>query len=272
MDKLTKFLIRVRLTNQVSNQQLLALIKLCVDSYDINKEGLSFLRKEFTPEKFNQFLLLFSHTNIIGIKALNFLDDCYPEQLRNIYNPPALLFYEGDKNLLLTKCLAIVGSRNASDYSYGCINGLVPKIIQEYTIVSGLAAGVDSWAHQAALNCGGKTIAVIGSGLDVCYPKVNSTLQASICRLGLVISEYPPKSSIQRWHFPQRNRIIAGLSQKVVITEAKARSGALITAQMALDSNRDVYAVPGRIDSSLSLGCNQLISQGAIPLINLNEL
>ncbi|MCH4008296.1 DNA-processing protein DprA [Companilactobacillus sp.] len=272
MDKLTEFLTRCRLTRQVSNQQMLKIIKFYLESAHFESDALKFVADLLGPQKFNQFLLLFSKTDLMNISAITFLDPSYPEKLRNIYNPPALLFYRGNKNLLLTPCLAIVGSRNASEYSRRCIRGLVPKITGRYTVVSGLAKGVDSWSHQATLDNSGKTIAVIGSSLDVCYPAENKQLQKKISEVGLLLSEYPPGSKINRWHFPQRNRIIAGLSDKVVITEAKNRSGALITAEMALDSNRDVYAIPGPIDSSLSVGCNHLIQQGAIPLINFTEI
>ncbi|AKP66539.1 DNA-processing protein DprA [Companilactobacillus ginsenosidimutans] len=272
MGKMHDFLIRCRMTQMVSNKHLLHIIKLSFSSPNIESAGLAYLHRELEPEKFNQFLLLLSKADSSNILAINYLDDYYPEQLRNIYNPPAILFYRGNKNLLLTSCLAIVGSRNATSYSHGCVQGLVPKLVDRYTIVSGLARGVDSWAHMAALNNSGKTIAVIGSSLEISYPKENQQLQNTIGQQGLLLSEYPPGSKINRWHFPQRNRIIAGLCQKVVVTEAKLRSGALITAELALDSNRDVYAIPGRIDSSPSAGCNKLIQEGAIPLINFNEI
>ncbi len=260
------------MTQMVSNQNLLKIIQLSLNTDDPVNAGIEYMSSILDHAKFNQFLLLIRDSDISNIHAINFLDELYPEQLRNIYNPPAIMFYRGNKNLLLTTCLAIVGSRNATEYSYRCVQGLVSKIAGKYTIVSGLARGVDSWAHQATLANGGNTIAVIGSSLEVSYPKENIDLQASIAKSGLLLSEYPPGSQINRWHFPQRNRIIAGLCQKVVVTEAKIRSGALITAEMALNSNRDVLAIPGRIDSSMSAGCNHLIKEGAIPLINFNEI
>lgn len=272
MEKLNEFLIKCRSTQLLSNQDLLKLIKLSITSKNIFFDGLNFLQTQMSQKKYNQFLLLFSKVDTKGISAINYLDDHYPIQLRNIYNPPALLFYQGNKNLLLSSCLAIVGSRNATDYSYRCIKGLVPKIIDRYTVVSGLAKGVDTWAHQTALENDGDTIAVIGSPLNVCYPKENQRLQENIGHRGLILSEYPAKTPIKPWHFPQRNRIIAGLSQKVIVTEAKSKSGALITAELALDSNRDVYAIPGMIDSTFSRGCNKLISQGAIPLLDFKEI
>lgn len=272
MTKLTEFLIRCRLTGMVSNQIMLKIIKISIKSANLRSETFHLLKKEWGLDKFHQFLLLLDSQSINNLQAINYLDDQYPELLRTIYNPPALLFFEGNIALLKTECIAIVGSRQATDYSFRCIGGLVPRLVNRYTIVSGLAKGVDSWAHQATLRNHGQTIAVIGSGLDTFYPRENRNLQVEIMTKGLVISEYPPKTSIEPWHFPQRNRIIAGLSQKVIITEAKKRSGSLITADLALENNRDVWAIPGRIDVTLSAGCNRLIEEGAMPLINFNDL
>lgn len=256
----------------VSNQIMLNIIKISTSSANLEDETYDFLQEKWGFAKFNQFLLLLKKQEIAEFEAINYLDSNYPQILRTIYNPPALLYFKGDIALLKTDCLAIVGSRQATDYSFRCIGGLVPRLVNRYTIVSGLAKGVDSWAHQHALNNHGKTIAVIGSGLDIAYPKENLALQQEIMNNGLVISEYPPRTPIRKFHFPQRNRIIAGLSQKVIVTEAKKRSGSLITADLALENNREVLAIPGRIDVSLSAGCNSLIEQGATPLIDFNSL
>jgi len=256
----------------VSNQIMLKVIKISINSDNLKSESFNLFRYEWGLEKFNQFLLLFNKLDKIEVQAINYLDSTYPELLRTIYNPPALLFFVGNIDLLKTDCVAIVGSRQATDYSFRCISGLVPRLVNRYTTVSGLAKGVDSWAHSQTLKNNGRTIAVIGSGLDEVYPKENIDLQRQIMNNGLVISEYPPKTRIQRWHFPQRNRIIAGLSQKVIVTEAKKRSGSLITADLALENNREVLAIPGRIDVGLSVGCNNLISEGATPLTDFNNL
>ncbi|CAJ2233944.1 DNA-processing protein DprA [Companilactobacillus paralimentarius] len=272
MNELTDFLIKCRLTGMISNQIMLKIIKKSINSANLITESFDLLKQEWGLDKFQRFRFLFDKQKTGSLKAVNYLDFEYPELLRTIYNPPALLFFEGNIALLKTECIAIVGARQASDYSFRCISGLVPRLVNRYTIVSGLAKGVDSWAHQTALKNQGQTIAVIGSGLDVTYPKENFHLQAEIMKKGLVITEYPPMTKIEPWHFPQRNRIIAGLSQKVVVTEAKKRSGSLITADLALENNRDVLAIPGRIDVNLSAGCNKLIEEGAIPLINFNDL
>lgn len=271
-NKLTELLIKARLTMMISNQEMLYIIKISQNSDNLEQDAFLFLKNKWRGEKFNQFLPLFRQQNVSDILAINYLSDEYPDILREIYNPPALLFYRGDIKLLKTNCLAIVGAREATEYSYRCINGIISTIKSQYAIVSGLAKGVDGWAHQAALNNHAKTIAVIGNCLDDYYPTKNKKLQDDIFEYGLVISEYPPGCHIMRWHFPQRNRIIAGVSQKVIVTEAKERSGSLITAEIALQENRDVYAIPGRIGDTLSLGCNKLIEEGAIPLINFKEL
>ncbi|CAJ1175651.1 DNA-processing protein DprA [Companilactobacillus nantensis] len=272
MNELTEFLIRCRMTGMVSNQIMLKITKISINSASLETEACYFLKETFGFEKYNQFLLLLGHEPEKLPAAINYLDEEYPQLLRTIYNPPALLFFSGKIALLKTDCIAIVGAREATNYSYRCIGGLVPRLVNRYTIVSGLAKGVDSWAHQHTLKNNGQTIAVTACGLDLVYPQENLDLQDQIMNNGLVISEYPPQTKAQRFHFPQRNRIIAGLSQKVIITEARKRSGALITTDLALENNREVMAIPGPIDRSLSVGCNRLIEEGATPLINFNNV
>ena len=272
MTKLTDFLIRCRMTQMVSNQIMLKIIKKSIISDNLEKDTFEMLRYEWEEEKFYQFLLLFNRQVQNDFPAINYLDDEYPDLLRTIYNPPALLFFSGKIALLKNDCIAIVGARQATDYSFRCISGLVPRLVNRYTIVSGLARGVDACAHKVTLKNHGQTIAVVGSSLDVAYPSENEALQRRVCEEGLVISEYPQGSTIEPWHFPQRNRIIAGLSQKVIITEAKKRSGSLITANLAVENGREVYAIPGQIDAPYSRGCNRLIEEGATPLIDFESL
>lgn len=272
MTKLTEFLVQCNRTGLVSNQIMLKIIKLSINSANLKSETFNLLKNELGLEKFTQFLLLLRHQNDVAIQAINFLDSSYPQILRNIYNPPALLYFSGNIALLKTECISIIGARQATNYSFRCIGGLVPRLVNRYTIVSGMAMGADTFAHRHTLNNQGNTIAVIGSGLDIAYPKENLDLQHQIMNNGLVISEYPPHTNIQRQHFPARNRIIAGLSKKIIVTEARKRSGALITADLALENGREVFAIPGQVDNSLSVGCNKLIEQGATPLIDFNSL
>ncbi|MBM7711418.1 DNA-processing protein DprA [Enterococcus xiangfangensis] len=198
-------------------------------------------------------------------RYLTIEDKEYPESLRHVPTPPLVLFYKGDLTLLNQEHLAIVGAREATDYGYHVIQKLMPELVKRgFVIVSGLAKGIDSFAHQFAISNQGKTIGVVGTGLDICYPKASGNLQIEMSRQHLVLSEYPNGTSPAKFHFPMRNRIIAGLSSGVLVIEAKKRSGSLITAQQALDYGKDVFAVPGSILNERSSGCHQLIQDGAI--------
>lgn len=202
-------------------------------------------------------------------QVISFFDSEYPEQLRQIYQPPLILFARGHLDLLKKEIVTIVGSRMATDYSYQVINRLMPNLVkQDLVIASGLAKGVDSLAHEAALRNNGKTIAVVGNGLNHYYPLQNHNLQDEIVQKGLILSEYLPDTPPRPFRFPPRNRILSGLSRSVIVTEAKEKSGSLITANLALQENRDVYAVPGPITSTLSEGPNKLIEAGANPIID----
>lgn len=164
--------------------------------------------------------------------------------------------------------LGVVGSRVHSPYAEDSLKLLLPDVInQGIVIVSGLAKGIDSIVHQMTMNCCGKTIAVIGTGLDVVYPRGNVMLQNEVAAKGLLLTEYPLGSQPLKFHFPQRNRIIAGLVQTILVVEARHRSGTLITANVALQENRNVLAIPGKITESLSQGTNELIAAGAKPAL-----
>lgn len=203
-----------------------------------------------------------------GERWLTIVDAEYPLQLRESYAPPLVLFYRGDLDLLKHPLLGIVGARDCTSYSVEILKNLIPgRVSNTMTIVSGLAKGVDTLAHQCAIANNGCTIGVIGTGMDICYPYSNQDLQASIARDHLLISEYPNHTKGYRNHFPERNRIIAGLVQSVLVTEAKQHSGSLITANLALQNNRNVLAVPGSILAPLSVGTNELIVAGAKPVL-----
>ncbi|MGQ5709031.1 DNA-processing protein DprA [Lactobacillus sp. PSON] len=204
-------------------------------------------------------------------KVVSFFDDEYPEKLRQIYQPPLILFARGDVSLMQKNIITIVGARAATVYSQNVITELTPKLIKQgYVVASGLAKGVDKMAHEASLANNGKTIAVIGNGLNHYYPAENQNLQNEIIESGLLLSEYLPDTPPRPFRFPERNRILAGLSQSVIVTEAREQSGSLITANLALQENRDVYAVPGPITSNLSKGPNKLIEAGATPIVDFN--
>ena len=205
-------------------------------------------------------------------------DPEYPQLLREIPTPPPLLYYRGEIDLQENSgqkpLVGIVGTRQPTEYGIKWTRQISTALAKNgFTVVSGMAEGIDTESHSAALKAGGRTIAVMGTGVDVIYPHKNRDLYQQILKSGIVISEYPAKTPPNRTHFPRRNRIIAGLSRAVLVMEAPLKSGALITATYANEFSRDVYALPGRIDEQPSQGCLKLISQGA-GLINheLNEL
>lgn len=196
--------------------------------------------------------------------TITLADDSYPELLRHIADSPLVLHFRGDASLLGRPALAIVGSRKASPYAINAADQLSRQLaLSGLVIVSGLALGVDSAAHTAALDAGGTTIAVLGTGIDVVYPPANRRLFQRIEEHGLIVSELPPGSPPRPEHFPIRNRIISGLTHGTVIVEATSRSGSLITARMALEQGREVFAVPGSIFSPGSEGTHRLVQSGA---------
>ena len=201
-------------------------------------------------------------------------DKYYPNKLKSIYDPPELLYCLGDIRLLNEPSIAIVGTRNASNYGKRIAYNLSQELSKRgVTIISGLASGIDSYAHEGAFKNVGKTIAVLGSGIDVIYPKENEDLYKSIIKNGgLIVSEFPLGTKPEKDNFPKRNRIISGLSDGVVVVEAKKKSGALITADLALEQGRSVFAVPGNIDSQNSEGTNNLIKEGAVPVTSYLDI
>ena len=193
------------------------------------------------------------------------LDDAdYPEQLKEIADPPAVLFVKGNPELLRRPQIAIVGSRNPSSIGVK-IAVEFAQILAEagFVVTSGMALGIDAASHQGALNVNGLTIAVAGTGLDRVYPARHKILATEIAVRGALVSEFPPGTMAKAGHFPRRNRIISGLCQGLLVVEAAQQSGSLITARMALEQNREVFAIPGSIHNPLVRGCNALIRQGA---------
>ncbi len=191
-------------------------------------------------------------------------DDDYPELLREISLAPPLLYVWGLNSCLQRTQVAMVGSRKASGAGLDTAQRFASALAASGVVVcSGMALGIDSASHRAALAAGQPTVAVLGSGLANLYPRRNATLAADIAQTGAVVSEFPPSTSPQAGNFPQRNRIISGLSRATIVIEAAKRSGSLITARYALEQNREVYAVPGSINNAGSSGCNELIKTGA---------
>ena len=197
----------------------------------------------------------------------------FPEQLLPLYDAPRWLYYKGNlpKEPVL---LAVVGARNCTPYGREVAKELARQLAEQGVgIVSGLAYGVDGAAHAGALRAGGATYGVLGCGADICYPAANKELYDAMCGgRGGVLSEYPPGTGPLSWLFPQRNRIIAGLSHGVLVTEAKKRSGTLITVSLGLEYGKNIYAVPGRITDVVSEGCNYLIKEGAKPVVCARDI
>lgn len=234
---------------------------------NLEKEIVETIHSNHVEELLNQYR--YNH-----IHPIPFFDPLYPPFLKEIYQPPWVLYAKGDLSLLQSKKkLAIVGSRLATTYSTKVIQQLIKELVEEkITIVSGLAHGVDSIAHKLTIENGGKTIGVIAGGLFHIYPKENRELAGEMMKHHLVLSEYPPLTKPLKWQFPMRNRIISGLSNGTLVVEAKKKSGSLITANFAVNEGRDVFAVPGNVFSPYSVGPNELIQQGAKPVLEAKDI
>ncbi|NNL62840.1 MAG: DNA-protecting protein DprA [Woeseiaceae bacterium] len=188
----------------------------------------------------------------------------YPEMLSQIPGPPLVLYVNGDVDALHLPALAIIGSRNPTQGGERNAREFARHLAgQGFTIVSGMAQGIDAAAHRGALDAGGRTVALLGTGIDRVYPAVNRTLAHDVAAHGALVTEYPLGASPEHWHFPERNRLISGLSLGTLVVEAARRSGSLITARLAGDQGREIFALPGSIHNPLSRGCHKLIRQGA---------
>lgn len=207
-----------------------------------------------------------------GIRLAVWQEEAYPTRLRSIYNPPYGLFYRGELPSEKQKAVGIVGARNCTYYGKAAAEQIGQGLAAAgIAVISGMAAGIDGAAHWGALRGKGSTFGVLGCGVDVCYPVGNRELYGRLIEMGGVISEYSPRTQPIAFHFPQRNRIISGLSDVVLVVEAKEKSGSLITADFALEQGKDVYALPGRVSDLLSQGTNRLIQQGAGIFLNIED-
>lgn len=221
--------------------------------------------------EYGRRLVAWADKQQFGITTL--ADPDYPRPLRDLYDPPPFLFYKGTLAEADNRAVAIVGSRSASDYGRTIAFRVAGELARNgVTIVSGMAIGVDAASHNGALENGGRTIAVLGSGIDIVYPRANRSLYRRISEHGAVISEFLPGIEPNPGHFPRRNRLIAGLSQAVVVVEAGEKSGALVTADLALTQNKKLFAVPGNLSSRLSQGTNELLKSGAHILTSVQDI
>lgn len=228
----------------------------------VGKEIIAKIQENANMHYFDNYLNQLFDKNI---KLVSYEDDAYPQKLRDIEDPPYFLFCKGDVSLLNRKSIAVVGSRMPSSYGKIVTERFVKDLAENgVVVISGLAYGVDSIAHRKTLEVNGQTIAVLGGGFDKVYPSQHTDLAREIAEKGLLITEYSPAVLPTKYSFPQRNRIVAGLSDGVLITEAGAKSGTMITKDFALDNGISIYAVPGNITSEKSEGTNNIIahSQG----------
>lgn len=209
-----------------------------------------------------------------NVRIMTIFDDDYPHRLKNIFDPPPILYLRGrlpDFNSL--PAISVVGQREATPYGLAAAEKLGYQLsMAGFVVVSGMARGVDGASHKGALKGRTPTVAVFGTAIDECYPKENLPLSRQILQSGAVISEYPPGTRGRPWFFPMRNRIISGLSLGTVVVEAGAKSGSLITANLALDQGHDVFAVPGPINAASSIGTNDLIKKGAKLISDVNDI
>ena len=208
-----------------------------------------------------------------SIKVLSFFDADYPQSLRNIPYPPLVIYVKGELRSEIDPSLAFVGTRYPTGYGEKVVKYLIENLVEVgFSIVSGLALGIDAMAHAWTLNKNGYTIAVLGCGIDVVYPEKNRDLYRRIAKDGCIITEFPISTPPHRYNFPARNRIIAGLSMGTVVVEADIKSGSLITARLTAEQGKPVFSVPGEIFSKRSKGTNKLISEGAIPVLDVNTI
>jgi DNA processing protein len=248
-------------------------------AYNINEENLTKLG--FKQNTILNFLRIRGKTNIEkewqklereDIKIITKDENEYPELLAEISKPPVLLYVKGEL-LPEEKYFSCIGTRWPSDYGKMIVPEIISDIVNyNFTVVSGMARGIDTLSHKEALERGKRTIAIVGTGLDIVFPPENKNLAKEIEKNGAIISEFPLQTPPLSYNFPQRNRIIAGITMGTLVIEAKEKSGALITANLALEENREVFAVPGPIYSKTSKGCNNLIKQGAHPVTSSEDI
>lgn len=281
MTKDLEYWLRLSCLEGVKNTIKIDLITALGDAikvYGASKEIL--IRAGFSKENYNTYYsenLKMEAKGIIDrcskekIKILRIIDEEYPEMLKYIPDPPILVYVLG--TIPKTNCIAIVGSRKASGYGTETASKMAFNLVcSDITIVSGMARGIDTAAHNGALEAGGKTVAVLGSGLDVIYPPENKELMKRITKSGAVISEYPPGTPPSTKNFPCRNRIISGMSLGTLVVEAGIKSGSLITAGCALEQGREVFAIPGNINCINSAGTNKLIKDGAKMVTDVEDV
>ncbi len=273
---------RIEKLNNLQKEKLLKLVGSPKEILKLGKEKLKkieFLDDNCIEDIFNKKYIkdLEMYEEYIdrnNIQLISVLDDRYPKRLKNIYDKPALIFAKGNLDLLKKGGIAVVGTRDCSLYGKKTAYSLAYNLAREgVCIISGLAKGIDEYSHIGALQANGNTIAVLGNGLDYIYPYTNKYLYERILKnKGLIVTEYVIGTMPSKMNFPARNRIISGLSDGIIVVEAKERSGALITADFGLEQGKEIFAVPGNIDSINSQGTNELIKQGANVITSYKDI
>lgn len=279
MEQLTNNLLALHYIQPMSLKQLTPLLKEDPHLNNLNYMNPLKLAKllKMTIEKTTKLLIDFNHVRHTNwaeyyrqksIHPVLFFSSNYPLTLLEVYDPPAVLYCKGDITILpKRKKLAIVGSRKSTNYSQKSLEHILPVLIsQDIVIVSGLARGADQMAHSTTMKLRGSTIAVLGNGLDFVYPREHHTIQKYMEEHQLVITEYPPYMGPKKWHFPMRNRIISGLSDAILVTEAAIGSGTMSTVDYGLNHGKNIFSIPGNIFSTLSGGPHMLIQLGATPI------
>lgn len=279
MEQLTNNLLALHYIHPMSLKQLTPLLK--EDSHlnhlnyihplklakllKVTSEKASKLLNDFNRVRNTNWAEYYQQKNI---EPVLFFSANYPDALLEVYDPPAVLYCRGDITILpKQKKLAIVGSRKSTNYSQKSLEHILPELIsQDIVIVSGLARGADQMAHSATIKLRGSTIAVLGNGLDFVYPREHHTIQKYMEEHQLVITEYPPYMGPKKWQFPMRNRIISGLSDAILVTEAAIGSGTMSTVDYGLNHGKNIFSIPGNIFSTLSGGPHMLIQLGATPI------
>jgi len=282
MNKYWVWISRIKGLNFNNLQKILEICKSIENIWNMDKVELNKIKglnKELTEGILNleyrknlQNYIYYMKKN--NIKMLNIFDENYPQKLKNIYDPPLVLYVKGNENILNEFSLGIIGCRACTKYGENISKKFAVEL-QKYNvnIISGLAKGIDSFSHIGCLEGNGKTIAVVGTGLDIVYPKENEKLANKILENGgAIISEYIVGTKPEKEHFPARNRIISGLSDGIVVVEAKERSGTFITVDFALEQGKNVFAIPGNILSQTSKGTNELIKQGAKMVTTVEDI
>ncbi|MBA3537456.1 MAG: DNA-protecting protein DprA [Tatlockia sp.] len=276
------YLLALNRISQIGPRTILKLLKRWPELAEMFQQNSEQLQKAGLPIKMADSIAGF---NLGEIEAdlrwqeksnhhlITWFDPNYPDLLKEIHDPPAVLYAQGDLSCLTQKAVAIVGSRKPSITGAETSKRFAFELAaNQLTIISGLALGIDAQAHQGCLDAKGKTVAVMATGIDSIYPRQHRFLADKICQNGMLITEFPLKISANAGHFPRRNRIISGLSLITLVVEAAIRSGSLITARLALEQNRDVLAVPGSIHNPQARGCHYLLQQGAKLVTSSQEI